>query len=267
MALPPPSKIVLKSTTRLSLNERFSAYRKQAENSAVAVRQRLQTMQQNSKNWRLIQQMENRPSVIAALKIKKRSLKQRLGQPPRKSVKERLSLGVIGTGRLGMRSTRFRGGIKGRFSRRGKLRGRRPQLTARATSGGSWSLAENSRLQGRLGTRLGHIDNAENNLSGGSGIRNRLGRGLEFRRGQGAKNSRGGFQVGRGRGQYFSPKLRTNIVTNRRSEQSSRGRGRGKQKSTPSRQTLDNELDEYMSRTKGNLDMEIDSYMAETNLD
>lgn len=96
-----PSRVLLKNTTKLSLNERFTAYRQQAEAlgglgalgaiSAIgplgpmgrlaalgALEQQQQQHQQRQqaaslRNLRLAQQMATRPSVLAALRLKKSS--------------------------------------------------------------------------------------------------------------------------------------------------------------------------------------------------
>ncbi|XP_070840800.1 chromatin target of PRMT1a isoform X3 [Chaetodon trifascialis] len=64
-------KVILKSTTKVSLNERFTNMLKNKQPTAVSVRA---TMQQqhlaSARNRRLAQQMENRPSVQAALNHK-----------------------------------------------------------------------------------------------------------------------------------------------------------------------------------------------------
>uniref|UniRef100_A0A7N8Y405 Chromatin target of PRMT1a n=1 Tax=Mastacembelus armatus TaxID=205130 RepID=A0A7N8Y405_9TELE len=64
-------KVVLKSTTKVSLNERFTNMLKNKQPTAVSIRA---TMQQqhlaSARNRRLAQQMENRPSVQAALNHK-----------------------------------------------------------------------------------------------------------------------------------------------------------------------------------------------------
>lgn len=44
-----------------------------------------------------------------------------------------------------------------------------------------------------------------------------------------------------------------------------RGRGRGAGHSTLTREQLDNQLDDYMSKTKGYLDAELDAYMAQAD--
>lgn len=61
--------------------------------------------------------------------------------------------------------------------------------------------------------------------------------------GRGGLRGRGGF-AGRGRG---------------------RGRGRGAGRPIVTREQLDNQLDAYMSKTKGHLDAELDAYMAQAD--
>lgn len=65
--------------------------------------------------------------------------------------------------------------------------------------------------------------------------------------GRGALRGRGGFagRGGRGRG----------------------GRGRGVGRPAVTREQLDNQLDAYMSKTKGHLDAELDAYMAQADPD
>lgn len=48
-----------------------------------------------------------------------------------------------------------------------------------------------------------------------------------------------------------------------------RGRGRGRSMGRPSvtREQLDNQLDAYMSKTKGHLDAELEAYMAQADPD
>uniref|UniRef100_A0A8C7V688 Chromatin target of PRMT1a n=1 Tax=Oryzias sinensis TaxID=183150 RepID=A0A8C7V688_9TELE len=64
-------KVILKSTTKVSLNERFTNMLKNKQPPVVSIRA---TMQQqhlaSARNRRLAQQMENRPSVQAALNHK-----------------------------------------------------------------------------------------------------------------------------------------------------------------------------------------------------
>lgn len=44
-----------------------------------------------------------------------------------------------------------------------------------------------------------------------------------------------------------------------------RGRGRGAARPPLTREQLDNQLDAYMSKTKGHLDAELDAYMAQAD--
>lgn len=44
-----------------------------------------------------------------------------------------------------------------------------------------------------------------------------------------------------------------------------RGRGRGRGRPAVTREQLDNQLDAYMSKTKGHLDAELDAYMAQAD--
>lgn len=46
-----------------------------------------------------------------------------------------------------------------------------------------------------------------------------------------------------------------------------RGRGRGVGRPAVTREQLDNQLDAYMSKTKGHLDAELDAYMAQADPD
>uniref|UniRef100_A0A8D2HXS0 Chromatin target of PRMT1 n=1 Tax=Urocitellus parryii TaxID=9999 RepID=A0A8D2HXS0_UROPR len=185
MAAQSAPKVVLKSTTKMSLNERFTNMLKNKQPMPVNIRASMQQQQQlaSARNRRLAQQMENRPSVQAALKLKQKSLKQRLG--------------------------------KSNIQAQGAIGGRGLPIIQRGLSRGG--------LRGGRATRT--------LLRGGMSLRGRgmIGRG------------RGGFG-GRGRG---------------------RGRGRGAlTRPVLTKEQLDNQLDAYMSKTKGHLDAELDAYMA-----
>ncbi|KAF7653012.1 hypothetical protein LDENG_00088700, partial [Lucifuga dentata] len=118
-------KVILKSTTKVSLNERFTNMLKNKQPTAVSIRATMQQQHMASaRNRRLAQQMENRPSVQAALNHKQ-SLKQRLGKS---NIQARLGrpIGALMRGgaagaRGGMRGI-TRGGLRGR-ARGGVMRG------------------------------------------------------------------------------------------------------------------------------------------------
>uniref|UniRef100_A0A8V1AKF9 Chromatin target of PRMT1 n=1 Tax=Gallus gallus TaxID=9031 RepID=A0A8V1AKF9_CHICK len=103
MAAQSAPKVVLKSTTKMSLNERFTNMLKNKQPMPVNIRATMQQQQQlaSARNRRLAQQMENRPSVQAALKLKQ-SLKQRLGKS---NIQARLGrpAGPIARGAMGGR--------------------------------------------------------------------------------------------------------------------------------------------------------------------
>ncbi|XP_053857322.1 chromatin target of PRMT1 protein isoform X2 [Anomalospiza imberbis] len=240
MAAQSAPKVVLKSTTKMSLNERFTNMLKNKQPMPVNIRATMQQQQlASARNRRLAQQMENRPSVQAALKLKQ-SLKQRLGKS---NIQARLGrpAGTLARGALGGRGL----ALGQRGMPRGALRGR----GARAMIRGGVALRGQGLLRGgrgiapRMGLRRGGIRGRGGPGRGGLG-RGAMGRGGIGGRGRGmAGRGRGGFG-GRGRG---------------------RGRGRGSARPALTKEQLDNQLDAYMSKTKGHLDAELDAYMAQTD--
>uniref|UniRef100_A0A3B3SYN5 Chromatin target of PRMT1 n=1 Tax=Paramormyrops kingsleyae TaxID=1676925 RepID=A0A3B3SYN5_9TELE len=188
--------VVLRSTTKLSLNERFTNMLSNKQPTAVSIRTGVQHQRAAStRNRRLAQQMENRPSVQAALQHKQ-SLKQRLGKS---NIQARLGKPV------------------------GALRG----------------------VQGGRGFALAGL----RGMSRG-GLRGRGARGANFG-GTLSPRGRGGVTV-RGRGGFGG-------------QGRGRGRGRGASRPVVTREQLDNQLDAYMSKTKGHLDAELDAYMAQAD--
>ncbi|XP_030596317.1 chromatin target of PRMT1a [Archocentrus centrarchus] len=233
-------KVVLKSTTKVSLNERFTNMLKNKQPTAVSIRA---TMQQqhlaSARNRRLAQQMENRPSVQAALNHKQ-SLKQRLGKS---NIQARLGrpVGALmrggpAGGRGGMRGMN-RGGLRGR-GRGGIMRGALSLRGKRVSTGGPM---RGRGAAGRMAMRRGGRQRGAAPGRGGALSRGAA-RGVP--RGRGGLRGRGGF-TGRG----------------------GRGRGRGVGRPTVTREQLDNQLDAYMSKTKGHLDAELDAYMAQADPD
>ncbi|KAG5215331.1 hypothetical protein MJG53_001389 [Ovis ammon polii x Ovis aries] len=244
MAAQSAPKVVLKSTTKMSLNERFTNMLKNKQPMPVNIRASMQQQQQlaSARNRRLAQQMENRPSVQAALKLKQKSLKQRLGKS---NIQARLGrpIGTLARGAIGGRGLP----IIQRGLPRGGLRGGR---ATRTLLRGGMSLRGQNLLRGgravapRMGLRRGGVRGR-----GGPG-RGGLGRGAM---GRGGIGGRGRGMIGRGRGGFGG-----------------RGRGRGRGRGALARpvltkEQLDNQLDAYMSKTKGHLDAELDAYMAQTD--
>ncbi|KAM6435647.1 chromatin target of PRMT1 protein isoform 2-T2 [Liasis olivaceus] len=240
MAAQSAPKVVLKSTSKMSLNERFTNMLKNKQPIPVNIRATMQQQQlASARNRRLAQQMENRPSVQAALKLKQ-SLKQRLGKS---NIQARLGrpAGPLARGALGRGLPMGQRGLP-----RGAMRGGRG---ARALLRGGIPLRGQTLLRGgrgiapRMGLRRGGMRGRAGPGRGGLG-RGAMGRGGIGGRGRGmAGRARGGFG-GRGRG---------------------RGRGRGAARPALTKEQLDNQLDAYMSKTKGHLDAELDAYMAQTD--
>nr|AFK10509.1 hypothetical protein [Callorhinchus milii] len=230
MSAPSTPKIVLKSTTKMSLNERFTNMLKNKQPATVSIRATMQQQQQlaSARNRRLAQQMENRPSVQAALKLKQ-SLKQRLGKS---NIQARLGRPV---GLLP------RGGIGGRGSPRGGLRAGRGGRILR----GGLPFRGQGPMRGRGG--LPRLTLKRGGMRGRGGLM----RGGPPGRGGISIRGRGGL-VGRGRG-GFPGRGR------------GRGRARGALRPPLTREQLDNQLDAYMSKTKGHLDAELDAYMAQAD--
>ncbi|XP_077319991.1 chromatin target of PRMT1 protein [Lithobates pipiens] len=241
MATPAASKVVLKSTTKLSLNERFTNMLKNKQMMPVNVRASMQQQHlASARNRRLAQQMESRPSVQAALKLKQ-SLKQRLGKS---NIQARLGrpVGNLQRGVGGMRG----GGIGMRGSQRGMMRAGRG---GRGMPRGAMSM-RGQNLRGRggsprmgMGMRRGGLRGR--GMAGRGGLRGGvMNRGGPGGRGRGGVIARGRGGFGRGRG---------------------RSRGRGAPRPALTREQLDNQLDAYMSKTKGHLDAELDAYMAQAD--
>ncbi|NWT13947.1 CHTOP protein, partial [Vireo altiloquus] len=244
MAAQSAPKVVLKSTTKMSLNERFTNMLKNKQPMPVNIRATMQQQQlASARNRRLAQQMENRPSVQAALKLKQvrgkriwtlQEVEKKNGSGKRKRPEKGRGWKRVSVGRCWRRRgsggtlwlsaasyRRVRLDLGGIFSRKGF------QVLERDAQRGLESPSlEVSRCSGLdiLGMR------------GSDSFSIPAGRGM-------AGRGRGGFG-GRGRG---------------------RGRGRGSTRPALTKEQLDNQLDAYMSKTKGHLDAELDAYMAQTD--
>ncbi|XP_042750300.1 chromatin target of PRMT1 protein isoform X2 [Lagopus leucura] len=180
MAAQSAPKVVLKSTTKMSLNERFTNMLKNKQPMPVNIRATMQQQQQlaSARNRRLAQQMENRPSVQAALKLKQ-SLKQRLGKS---NIQARLGrpAGPIARGAMGGRGLAMgqrglpRGAMRGGRGGRALLRGGLP-LRGQGLLRGGRGMAP------RMGLRRGGLRGR-----GGPG-RGAMGRGAMGRGGLGGR--------------------------------------------------------------------------------
>ncbi|PVD36418.1 hypothetical protein C0Q70_03401 [Pomacea canaliculata] len=279
-----PTKIVLKSTTKMSLNDRFTSIQQQTRQQPTVqnIRASMAAQQQASAaNRRLAQQLANRPGIGMMNMAQQqpinmsprypsqppqRSLQQRLGKS---NIKARLNLEAVGRGG-GMQQGRGRGFMQ--WGRDGRGRGQSIQTPRGASRGrgniqrgrGSPRGVGNYPVRGGRGRgRGGFLRFPDEDLQSSNRWRGR-GQGRRDRR-RGGRNQgerfpgRGGNRGGRGaagRGQNMRGRGRG---------RGGRGRGRGGSVDQVSKEQLDNQLDEYMSKTKSYLNSELDAYMAEAN--
>jgi len=255
----------------MSLNERFSNLRAPvlARNSSAKLQGRRQNaavlQKASSKNLRLLKQMEKRSSVnAAALKIKKKSIKQRLGGQPTFNTRTKLR-GSLAQTQRNLSTTRLRNVVGKAQSTRNQAPNGKPSLrgkTATTTKAGS----KPANLRGRNPQVVKKSRGVPKTQS--STTNNQRGKGSPTKqtqrvRGQasprGTTNSRGrgrGSTGGRGRGA---------TVGRGRGPTGGRGRGGGRggsQTSKVSKEDLDKQLDQYMSGTRHSLDQELDGYMT-----
>ncbi|KAI9560923.1 hypothetical protein GHT06_011879 [Daphnia sinensis] len=284
------------NTTKLSLHERFSRLRSSAGGQKLAGKlqgaRNLSAHLQKaaSRNNRITQQMERRnASVSAALKLKKKSIKQRLGatvntgtrfrgtatQTQRKLTINRGAVRGIQRGnQRGIRTqvqtvtqsrvARGRRGTKPIISqtivrgggqlRRGNTRGKiitPSKKSAVVVNTPNRSAQKSPRTRGDLrGARRGGRAQSTALVAaqGGNQIQRGRGRGRGQRRGNGQQNRRGGND---------------NQPKSSRGQSSGRGRGRGRGGATKvSKEDLDKQLDQYMSKTRSALDNDLESYMS-----
>ncbi|NXA77091.1 CHTOP protein, partial [Thryothorus ludovicianus] len=222
MAAQSAPKVVLKSTTKMSLNERFTNMLKNKQPMPVNIRATMQQQQlASARNRRLAQQMENRPSVQAALKLKQRK-ETREGKGMEGELRSLFSL-FPAEGQALLRGGR---GIAPRMGlRRGGIRGR--------GGPGRGAMGRGAMGRGGIGGR------GECPASGTAGIP--LGSCSPRSRGM-AGRGRGGFGGrgrGRGRGRGSArPALTKEQLDNQLDAYMSKTKGH-----------LDAELDAYMAQT------------------
>ncbi|XP_056089037.1 chromatin target of PRMT1b isoform X2 [Rhinichthys klamathensis goyatoka] len=237
-----PQKIILDSTCTVSLHDRFTSLLKlqPADVMDTTSAVKLQTAA-SLKNQQLALEMANRPSVLAALhnninnQLCKVSAKARLGHP--------LGRGCM----VGLRG-QMRGGGGGGGGRRGLVKG-------------FYTRRSMSRQQGVVNT-LGVQRGCGQQQQQRGAIINLTG----------VMRTRGGGAIRRTEGnaeqQVPHPGTPQGVV----SLTSIRGhsgcsRTRFNIHQVPSRELLDEQLDEYMSMSKSRLDAELDAYMAQVDLE
>lgn len=266
------SKVVLKNTTKLSLNERFTAYRQQAEASALraaaAAAAAPSVPQASLRNVRLAQQMASRPTVLAALRLRKGPLPPALGgmpvgaggymlppHSPSPMMAERAAAMPLGAWVL-HRSVRQRlgplsGGVKARL-------GIRPFHPAGLL------------LRSRLGLRPLHANGTAPPRNNPQARRNRGAARTYYRQPRANGTLRGQFRPrnrnrnrrrrrGGGGGGQLQQQQQQQLAA-----AAAAGATNGQLGQTDRRQ-LDQQLEAYMARTRSHLDAELDAYMAQAS--
>ncbi|RZF43102.1 hypothetical protein LSTR_LSTR001280 [Laodelphax striatellus] len=287
----PMQKVILNSSTKMSLHERFTYLRSQSEAGAQGRQQTTAVAAITSKNRRLAQQMERRPAVMAALKIKKRSLKQRLGQTTSfgGSVKDRLTLtrrGSLRGGRLNLQAgLQRRGRTRGRKPIGGGVGGRLSRSQSMQSLNGS-NAQQRMRSRSRSRSRVRSIAPSQGGGGrGGAGFRRGGGPGASWMRervnlrgggmrggggGGGGRGVRRGFVAGGGnwRGRSFQGQRGRSNFRGRgmrggggrgarggRGNWRGRGGGGGNRGTVPTKEELDSQLDQYMASSQNTMDL------------
>ncbi|ROJ29205.1 Chromatin target of PRMT1 protein [Anabarilius grahami] len=223
-----PQKIILNSTCTVSLHDRFSSLLKHQPTDVMDITAAVKQQTAASlKNQRLALEMANRPSVLAALH---NNINNQLCKV---SVKARLGHPLGRGGMVGLR-----GQMRGGGGRRGLVKGFYTRRNMSTQQG----------LVNSLGVQRGCGQQQQR-----GGIINLTG--AMRTRGGGAIRRGGAIRTGDGR--FMSV----------RGAYSGCSRARFNSHQVPSREQLDEQLDEYMSMSKSHLDAELDAYMAQVDLE
>lgn len=231
-------KIVISSSTKVSLNDRFTKLAQAKPKAEIPMARSSnsgQTLsnaskrsaldQATSQNKKLALQMSSRPSVQAALKLKNKSIKARIGQVPksqqqntksakpaeRPNVKSRIDLAA----RLSLNGVPLRKNPAENVKRRLQLPAGKTNNIRRIGSGGAVTKNRNNKLN-----VSGSPNKRFNNSKGGQKSNNRTGQ---------RKNGATSAEV--------KPKTK---------------------------EGLDGDLDSYMAKSKGHLDNDLDTYMSQS---
>ncbi|BFZ14124.1 hypothetical protein BsWGS_17164 [Bradybaena similaris] len=260
-----PTKIVLKSMTRMSLNDRFSSITPTVQSIRAHMAAEHQV---SAANQRLAQQLAHRPGLLVPPgnmylqqqrgggggrrgnfnpAMTKPNLQQRLGQS---NIKNRLMMPL-------MQPMRGRGRGRGRggnFPPPADM-GNNQWMNANTRGRGNFYLRGPPRGRGGFrGRRRGAFNRYYENVPNEDNRRRRRRRRRRYAERYGDQNT---FTT-------QSTSIRGNTRGIRPGFQRGRGRGRGN-KSNVSVTDLDKELDAYMAKSKTHLDSELDAYMSEVS--
>ncbi|RWS15835.1 hypothetical protein B4U79_12271 [Dinothrombium tinctorium] len=256
-------QVSLTSTTRMSLNDRFKLLRQRAStsNNGAGIRMGNNAFNQrgSARNKRLAQQMANRPSVLAALKIKNKSIKQRLGN-------KRLTRGVNNRNNTNKINGGLRNNAGNAQPKAGRFRLNRNNFVGttriaikrpRAINTGNKSNLVGGGQRKFVGAPNKKVfANQRINTKRNPRFNQRKGFGVNSRR---FGNKPFGNKPGLKRNNQ-RPQLRRNFGKGNRNIS-----GKRWQKNKPNKSQLDADLDAYMAKTKSHLDADLDAYMAEAS--
>uniref|UniRef100_A0A671M0S8 Chromatin target of PRMT1b n=1 Tax=Sinocyclocheilus anshuiensis TaxID=1608454 RepID=A0A671M0S8_9TELE len=226
-----PQKIILNSTCTVSLHDRLTSLLKHQPADVMDITAAVnQQTAASLKNQRLALEMANRPSVLAALN----NTSNINNQLCKVSVKARLGHPMVRVGMMGLWGRR--GLVKGFYTRRSisSLQGVVSSLGVQK-GWGQQQCGGNVIWTGPMGSR-------------GGGAITKTGENMEEMQSPGAAQGGGSF-----------------MSVSKAYSGCSRARFDSHQ--IPSREQLDEQLDDYMSMSKSHLDAELDPYMAQVDLD
>ncbi|XP_078003919.1 chromatin target of PRMT1 protein-like [Phascolarctos cinereus] len=250
-------KVVLKNTTRMSLNERFTEMLSERQPVLVTIRTNMEPEQEpeqplpsdagtskasGSGSAPKPFNSESRPSVRAALTLQADRLKQGLGKS---SIHARLGWPL--RSQAGRAAGGWRGSFSGGSSGGGGSNGGEMQ--------GGW--VPRYRWQGSRGRRYYRDQDPPQSRSAAPQMRGRKG-GVRRGLGWGGSSGHGGMSTGGQTGQGSS-----------RRQGFFGGRGYGRRRGTCqpvlTKEELDDQLDAYMAKTREQLDAELNAYMVQTD--
>lgn len=253
-------RVTLASTTKTSLHDRFTKLAAAAPKEAPA--KSSAPLRSSTRNRNLAVQMANKPSVQAALKIRNKTIKQRLGGL--NTIKKPTAPGTFRQGNPSNNRGLNNRPVNNRPANNRPANSRQP---VQARLGGRISgvaPANNTRLRDRLKFKplpnQGSIDNPAAN-------RLRLRKQNSFKKLQ--KNANPPIKRVNANNS-FKNKNKSPRIKNLKGKVQTVGiktnqRGSANVKPGPqSKQSLDMDLDQYMSKTKGHLDNDLDQYMAKS---
>ena len=243
----PPAKILLTNSTKMSLNDRFTKLAKlKVPNTSLGTGTNIQANvsslakpRASARNKRLALQMANRPSVQAALKIKKRSIKQRLtfdGKARRNQNNMQEQTVGFDKSRLTFNNNNNRNNLQSRLGRNQNGVSNRFRNNRR----GGLNRNGNNNLNNQRIRRVG-----TNNMNNSMRRRNNRNSGGRVNKRNSFNNKNRSFNKGSNNKKPAQNKVQDNKVK--------------------TKENLDMDLDQYMSKTKSHLDADLDSYMAQSN--